>query len=93
MKKRGPNYTANGLWGWERVEPPKRAPQVATTKQAQWAFPHYSDPMWNEPQTVYGAAAAGLNYNYDDRLRQWDVDAWERGRAAARPWPRSRWVR
>ena len=56
--------------------------------------PHYSDPTYREPQTTYLAdgvkeegsgfpVVAGLSYDYDDRLRQWDYRKFEASARAA----------
>lgn len=36
--------------------------------------PHYTDARFDKEQTVYGAAEKGLNYEYDDRIVQWDYE-------------------
>ncbi len=36
--------------------------------------PHYSDPRFDEPQTIFGQEESGLHYDYSDRLWQWDYD-------------------
>lgn len=50
--------------------------------------PHYSNRHFDKPRTVFGPESEsssghdGLNYNYSDRLQQWDYSkhsaAWER---------------
>ena len=45
--------------------------------------PHYSDRRFDREQTVFGAGAEGLGYDYSDRLYQWDSDKQTRARAVA----------
>lgn len=52
-------------------------------RMAVWPFPHYTSPLWNTPQTVFGAATGGLEYVDSDRLVQWDPDGHRRARKAA----------
>ena len=61
--------------------------------------PHYSNPAFNKEQTIYGQAEEGLNYDYSDRLVQWDYDkakesqeyAYEQVKTESRV-PTVRWV-
>lgn len=77
-----PDGRIDGAYGsWDAYEAP--GVQQVSGKKTQWPFPHYSNPVWKEPQTVFGREARGLEYVYDDRLMQWDWDAWNRGREAA----------
>ncbi len=34
--------------------------------------PHYTEKLFNKPQTVFGKEEKGLEYVYSDRLWQWD---------------------
>lgn len=45
--------------------------------------PHYSDPLFREAQTIFGAREEGLNYVYSDRLVQWDSKAHRRAEEIA----------
>lgn len=33
---------------------------------------HHSNPRWNKLQTIWGEAEEGIQYEYSDRLYQWD---------------------
>jgi hypothetical protein len=40
--------------------------------KATMPYIHYSNPIWDKPRTIWGAAEEGLQYEYSDRLWQWD---------------------
>lgn len=42
---------------------------ITTTDDAHLAYPHYSDPKWASPLTIYGEYDEVVFANYDDRLR------------------------
>jgi len=41
-------------------------------------YVHYSDDYWNKARTVWGVEEKNLNYDYSDRLYQWDYDKAEK---------------
>ena len=49
------------------------------------SFPHihYSDSYWNVARTIWGAEEKGINYEYSDRLEQWDYAKAENARKQA----------
>lgn len=53
------------------------------SKTETLAHPHYSDPRFNTGggAVIFGQKQDGLDYEYDDRLMQWDYEkhqaAWE----------------
>jgi hypothetical protein len=42
--------------------------------------PHYTNPLFRTPQTVFGRERKGLHYDYSDRLWEWD---WNKASAAS----------
>lgn len=42
--------------------------------KALYVMPHYTDRRFEKEQTVFGKEAAGLHYDYSDRIVQWDGD-------------------
>jgi hypothetical protein len=62
-----------------------------SNKQAVLPCPYYSNPYWNQAQTIFGARTKGLSYEYDDRLQQWDYekDRMARDEAAKTAKPRT----
>lgn len=61
----------------QRYDP--MAVRSATKKSDQLEYPSYRDDRFRKMQALYGQEEAGLEYNYDDRLMQWDYEAHKRG--------------
>lgn len=57
---------------------------VSYSLDTQLAYPHYSDPTWDYENTIFGAKADNLHYNYDDRLRQFDYAKHKKGEEKAK---------
>jgi hypothetical protein len=45
--------------------------------------PHYTNPHYNQARTIYGGEVEGLEYEYYDRMWQWDYDKAETARKTA----------
>jgi hypothetical protein len=55
-----------------------------SSKTAVLSWSHYSDPAFDgEGQIIFGKDVDGLQWEYDDRLRQWDPEKHEEAWAAA----------
>lgn len=61
-----------------------RSPGVGTfdkTAKLQNLYPHYTNEHYRHPRSVFGQETDGVEYNYSDRLLEWDyakhTAAWE----------------
>jgi|JI10StandDraft_1071094.scaffolds.fasta_scaffold59778_2 hypothetical protein len=49
-------------------------PTYSMTTHIDNLSPHYTNERFKKPQTVWGAEEKGINYDYSDRLWQWNYD-------------------
>lgn len=43
-------------------------------------LPHYTDTYYREPRTIFGNKEKGLQYDYSDRLEEWDYSKAQKAR-------------
>lgn len=51
--------------------------------EASFPYIHYSNPYWDKEHTIFGAKELGLEYQYSDRLEQFDYDKAKKARIDA----------
>lgn len=44
----------------------------------QLRYPHYSDDNWKGTQLIYGKKVEGVHVEYDDRLREFNYESYDR---------------